>query len=283
MLIDILFKSTKMESQLKPCVLEDLCTFISRGISPNYDDESDALVLGQTCIRNHIVSLNNARTLLDKDYGLKAVQRGDILVNSTGVGSLGRVAQIDFQHPKLVADSHITIVRPKELYREYLGCHLMSIEDEIENMAEGSTGQTELPRSRFSQIIVSVPNDATLKKFSDRIRPIRQQIQTNIDEINKLESIRGLILPKLMSGEIDVSTLDLPTKYSFGGASCHVLLVCVLHIFLINHRIMQCRINSNMSKKSLYLFDWHPFVYCTCCHGTSKFMWMNIVDVCRFL
>lgn len=203
------FQYVRKSNKLNEVVLMDLCSFISRGVSPKYENNTGYWVLGQTCIRNHIVSMNNARTLISKDYGDKTVHKGDILVNSTGVGSLGRVAQLWFEHPHLVADSHISIVRPKISYEEYLGCFMMSIEDEIENMAEGSTGQTELPRRSLMQMMISIPEMDVLKSFGEKVRPLFDLMYKNLEINEKLTKIRDTLLPKLMSGEIDVSQLDL--------------------------------------------------------------------------
>lgn len=205
-LLDLIFTefnhvSKKLLTHYVP--LMDLCTFISRGVSPKYVDDSDYWVLGQTCIRNHVVTLDNARTLVSKDYGEKAVHKGDILVNSTGIGSLGRVAQLWFDHPKLVVDSHISIVRPQPVYQEYLGCYLMSIENEIENMAEGSTGQTELPRKSLMQITVPLPEDSIVESFNKRVRPLFNMINNNLESNRTLSSIRETLLPKLLSGQVN--------------------------------------------------------------------------------
>ena len=204
------YKRISKLNNLRNVPLKDLCTFISRGVSPKYEKNTDHWVLGQTCIRGHIVSLDNARTLESKDYGEKSVHKGDMLVNSTGIGSLGRVAQLWFEHPRLVADSHISIVRPKMEYRELIGCFLMSIEDEIENMAEGSTGQTELPRRSLIQIDVPLPEDSIIASFNSRVRPMFDLIYHNLESNRALSSLRDALLPKLMSGEIDVSNLPLP-------------------------------------------------------------------------
>ena len=71
--------------------LDNLCSFISRGLSPKYKDDTDQWVLGQTCVRNNIVTLTNARTHEPKANTEKKVKQWDTLINSTGIGSLGRV------------------------------------------------------------------------------------------------------------------------------------------------------------------------------------------------
>lgn len=55
--------------------------------------------------------------------------------------------------------------------------------------------------------------------FEKEVSPLYEMIWTNENEIRSLSVIRDYLLPKLMSGEIDVSTLRIPTKYSFNPAN----------------------------------------------------------------
>ncbi len=91
-----------------------------------------------------------------------------------------------------------------------MGCLLMTMEDEIENMAEGSTGQTELPRKSLMQLPVSIPSKDVLKEFSKNVKPLFDLVYQNMESTKGLISLRDYLLPKLMSGEIDVSDLSLP-------------------------------------------------------------------------
>ena len=59
--------------------------------------------------------------------------------------------------------------------------------------------------------------------------------------------MRDCILPKLMSGEIDISNHELPTKYSFDWLLSYVFLMRVLYILLINHSIMERCIYPHMT------------------------------------
>lgn len=72
--------------------LDSLTTLISLGITPKYVDESDQIIVNQKCIRNHTVDLSISRTHLPKSINGKWLEFGDLLVNSTGHGTLGRVA-----------------------------------------------------------------------------------------------------------------------------------------------------------------------------------------------
>ncbi len=75
-------------------------------------DQHFGAVLNQKCIRDHRVSLGPSRTHTTNVKSEKVVRRGDVLVNSTGVGTLGRVAQFRSDMEQVTVDSHVTIIRP---------------------------------------------------------------------------------------------------------------------------------------------------------------------------
>jgi type I restriction enzyme, S subunit len=150
--------------------LGDVCTFLNRGISPKYLQEGGICVLNQKCIREHRVGYDQSRR---HDAAAKFVsaerhiQVGDVLVNSTGTGTLGRVAQVREAPPEpTTVDSHVTIVRPKPgvFFPDFFGYMLVVIEEAIKEAGEGCGGQTELARSilaeRFS---VSFPTSVDVQ------------------------------------------------------------------------------------------------------------------------
>src|SRR5207249_1378408 len=93
--------------------LRELTTLISRGISPTYDEKASGIVINQKCIRDQCLTLNAARTQSKVVPAEKLVRLGDVLINSTGVGTLGRVAEVLDSIPNCTVDSHVSIVRPK--------------------------------------------------------------------------------------------------------------------------------------------------------------------------
>lgn len=148
--------------------LGDVCTLIKRGISPSYAEEGGICVLNQKCIRDHSINYAHSRRHnLDskKVPAERYIQIGDVLVNSTGTGTLGRVAQVREQPQEATTvDSHVTIVRPDRsiFYREFFGYMLVIIEDALKEAGEGCGGQTELSRSALAeQFSVSYPASLT--------------------------------------------------------------------------------------------------------------------------
>ena len=190
--------------------LADITSLISRGITPRYCESSDQIVINQKCIRNHAIDLSLARFHIPKAVNEKWLCFGDLLINSTGDGTLGRAAQIWFQPQNLTVDSHVTIVRAnnsKLIY--YIGLWGISHEKQIESLHIGSTGQTELPRERLRSLDIPLPDEMTLASFNEIVYPILSTIISNQQENERLASLRDTLLPKLMSGEIDVSKVEL--------------------------------------------------------------------------
>ena len=200
----------KMPDDWKVVTLEQITTLISRGISPKYIDDSDQMVLNQKCIRNHMIDLSLARNHIPKVVNEKWIRFGDLLINSTGDGTLGRVAQVWFKPKNLTVDSHITVVRPANRNLNfYVGFWAMAHEKEIEALHTGSTGQTELPRGRVKEMKLFLPDNFTLSNYNVLISPITANIISNLEENNNLKLIRDTLLPKLMSGQLDISEIEI--------------------------------------------------------------------------
>lgn len=188
----------------------EISEMVCRGITPKYNDESDELILGQTCIRNNLVLLENGRLHAPRKITEKWLKKYDLLINSTGVGSLGRTAQVWFDPSKLVVDSHVTIVRAADpRHALYMGFWAFEHERYIESLHTGSTGQTELPRDHVKAIRLVLPSDAELEKFNAVAQPAVELIVSNQKESKRLAELRDTLLPKLMSGEIDVSSVAI--------------------------------------------------------------------------
>lgn len=137
--------------------LGDVCSFINRGISPKYLDQGGVCVLNQKCIRDHRINYALARRhdlTAKKVVADRFIQLGDVLVNSTGTGTLGRVAQVREEPAEATTvDSHVTIVRPVpgKFFQDFFGYMLVFIEEALKEAGEGCGGQTELARSVLTE------------------------------------------------------------------------------------------------------------------------------------
>ena len=150
--------------------LSEVCEMVKRGITPSYTKDDGIIVVNQKCIRNHQVNLSESRKhdITNKKISdEKLVKYGDVLVNSTGVGTLGRVAQfLDKSISEITVDSHVTIVRPKtnNFEVEFFGYMMIGIENQIVKSGRGSSGQTELSRNELIQMKVCYPTDRNIQR-----------------------------------------------------------------------------------------------------------------------
>ena len=152
------------------CNLKDLCVFLSRGKSPKYLDQDKRFpVFAQKCnLKDGGISLEQARfldpTTIDKWSEEYKLRTGDILVNSTGTGTVGRTRLFDEKclgkYPFVVPDSHVSVIRTFEnISSEYIYAYMSSgtMQDYIFDNLAGSTNQKELYIGILENILVSLP------------------------------------------------------------------------------------------------------------------------------
>lgn len=157
--------------------LKNLSVFLKRGITPTYDEDAEGIVINQKCIRHRRINLNLARRQSKQVPAERFVQPGDILINSTGQGTLGRVAQVATSVPNCTVDTHVTIVRPSPgVSHRYLGLILMDWEPRFSQMGRGATNQTELSPTVIGETPIIVPPRMLLNEFESLIDPIFRQI-----------------------------------------------------------------------------------------------------------
>ncbi len=188
--------------------LNEVTQVLKRGVSPKYVEDDGIVVLNQKCIRNHIVSFEDSR-LTDSETKISAdrmLQKFDTLVNSTGMGTLGRIAMNIQEDFPLTVDSHVSIVRANEKISPiFLFESLLAQEHVIASMGEGSTNQTELSARKFGEEIkIKVPSKSAMFDFEREAEPIFNLIRNLQKQNTKLREARDILLPRLMSGEVEV-------------------------------------------------------------------------------
>ena len=194
--------------------LGEVCDLIKRGSQPKYTENKDGeIVLNQKCIRDHKINFSHSRR---HDLSIKSIneeryiQLGDGLINSTGTGTLGRVAQVRDLNQRAFVDTHITIVRPKKelFYLDFFGWALIYIEKIIEKSGEGASGQTELSRKLVEKFVVSFPKEMeqqkqivlkldSLSEETKKLEAIYTQKVADLDEMKKS------VLQKAFSGQLN--------------------------------------------------------------------------------
>ena len=201
-------------SNLDKVVLSDYCNDIIRGFNSKYVEKSNLINLNQKVNKGDILEKQYFKYLND-DIEVpkeKFAKRKDVLLNSLGDGTLGRVHYYNENTDNVIIDQHITIIRsdenklPSSYIYQYLKCGAGQYH--LNSLISGSTGMLMLNISHIRNLELPILPQKELFEFDNFAKDLFDKISSNTKEIEKLQKLRDTLLPKLMSGEIDVSKIN---------------------------------------------------------------------------
>lgn len=193
---------------------------IKRGKSPTYISSSGVLVFAQKCnVKTGGIDMSLAKFLDEKTLGKypteEFMQDYDIVVNSTGTGTMGRIGLFrDSDNPgglPIVPDSHVTIVRLNHSVSiDYLLCCLQYYQPYLEEHGEGSTNQKELKPDTIKNLYVPLPPILEQKRIADMVTGLEPYISAygkkdaQLAELNKgfPEQLKKSILQLAVQGKL---------------------------------------------------------------------------------
>ena len=208
----------------KWCRLGDVCEKIKRGKSPKYTDKSKTLVFAQKCNQpDGTMSLEKAlflnEELLSKYKDDDFVKDGDILINSTGTGTIGRVGYFDKkllpEGMNLVSDTHVTTVRacinnaPKFFYY-----FIKQKESYLELKGVGTTNMKELHADVLENLPFPLPPTlAEQQRIVNRIETMFAKLDQAQEKaqavLDSFETRKAAILHKAFSGQLRIDNEEL--------------------------------------------------------------------------
>ena len=167
--------------------LGTVTTYIQRGKSPKYSSIEKYPVVAQKCNQWSGFSLEKAK-FIDPEtvekYGEERILKdGDLLWNSTGLGTLGRMAIYDSsknEYGWAVADSHVTVIRARDDWFDYRFAFAYfagpSVQSVVEDQASGSTKQKELAQETVKNYLVPIPPLAEQRRIAARLEAVLPKI-----------------------------------------------------------------------------------------------------------
>ena len=171
---------------------------IKRGKSPTYIAKSNTLVFAQKCnTKAGRIDLSLAQFLdeskLEKYPAEEFMQSGDIVINSTGNGTLGRVGiYTSNDNPDgrpVVPDSHVTVIRVnRDIDDLFVYYGLKYYQPFMEKLGSGSTNQTELPASIVQKILFPIPPLYEQKRIVAKIKELLPLVECYGEAWTKLEA-----------------------------------------------------------------------------------------------
>lgn len=141
------------------------------------------------------------------DYGLYGYTNDPkIKVESVTVSARGTIGYVCLRHTPYVPIVRLVTLIPdtKVLSAKYLYLYLRQL-----HITGTGTTQQQLTVPDFRKTEIIIPDKNTMDSFTETVTPLFEQIWANEDENTKLAEMRDALLPKLMSGEIDVSDIQL--------------------------------------------------------------------------
>lgn len=183
--------------------LAEIAVIIKRGISPKYAADGKYTVINQKCIRGSIMDITESRKQEKQYEPILNIQDCDTVICSTGTGTLGRVGQIYGDYPNTTFDSHVTLVRAKE-NPNFMYQAIKNQQRFLMGMGHGSTNQQELYRNVIENVEVLLPDGSFLLQTEKLLSTFHDKIKTVYLQTSILTETRDRLLPKLMSGEIEV-------------------------------------------------------------------------------
>ncbi|WP_458404737.1 restriction endonuclease subunit S [Methanobrevibacter sp.] len=131
------------------------------------------------------------------------IEKGTLVVSNSATPGIPKFIMVD----TCVHDGWLILNGYDDNLRYYLYFLIVKIRRELINLAYGSVFNN-LKTDTLKNYEISKPNENQLDQFNKIAKPIMGKIDLNINEIMKLSKLRDTLLPKLMSGEIDVSEIN---------------------------------------------------------------------------
>lgn len=188
--------------------LDTLLIEFTKGITTKYVEKSNLINLNQKVNKGAKLEREYFK-YLDESIPIpkeKYAQRKDILINSLGQGTLGRVHFFRDKDANIVVDQHLfilrcddNIIKPTYLY---LFLSSASCQKQIERQITGSTGMLMLNSSNLRTLQIIKPQIEQLNEFENKAFHLYNTIARNESENQHLSSLRDWLLPMLMNGQV---------------------------------------------------------------------------------
>lgn len=174
--------------------------------STNYGEDIPFITIPD--MHNNVYVINTERMLSNK--GASTQSKKTLPANSICVSCIGTAGLVSLVSIPSQTNQQINSIIPKDDISPYFVYLMMKTLNETIN-SFGQSGSTivNLNKNQFSNLTILIPSVADLKKFHKIVKPLFIKILSNQKENVTLMNIRDTLLPKLMSGEINVSQLDI--------------------------------------------------------------------------
>ena len=198
--------------------LQDLCKVVTKGTTPTtlgktFTPSGINFIKAESILDNH--SIDTAKFAYIDDETNAMLKRSIIEMNDivfTIAGTLGRFALIDNSVLPANTNQAVAIIRPDEnkvaasyLYSFFIG----NWHNEYYSKRIQQAVQANLSLTTIKSLPIAILSDDLMSKYNELVKPLLALIKSNEEENRKLSTLRDALLPKLMSGELRISDVDI--------------------------------------------------------------------------
>ena len=194
--------------------LGEVGNYIQRGRSPKYDKKNKSHpIISQKCVQWENIYLKDAKyitkTFFDKLEDYRFVQENDVLWNSTGTGTVGRLNIVKQNLDHIPVDSHVTLIRMnKQVNPDYIYYYLRSpeIQDNLNDYLTGTTKQKELGLTNILKVKIPLPPLSEQSRIAAKIAQLfalLRKVETSTQQYAKLQTLlKTKVLDLAMRGKL---------------------------------------------------------------------------------
>ena len=205
-------------SEMQFIPLQELCKVVTKGTTPttlgkSFTNSGINFIKAESILDNHSIDSSKFAFIDEETNALlkrSVIKANDIVF--TIAGTLGRFAMVDNSVLPANTNQAVAIIRPDEtkvtpayLYSFFIG----NWHNEYYSKRIQQAVQANLSLTTIKSLPIAVLNDTTMSNYDELISPLFSLMKNNEEENSRLSKLRDTLLPKLMSGELDVSDIDL--------------------------------------------------------------------------
>ena len=164
-------------------------------------------------IRNTDLKSGNYEVYVDKHsyefLSKSTLYGGEVIISN--VGDVGSVHLCPYLDKPMTLGNNIIMLKPDKQYYSFFLYILFkwSYGNDLIMSIKGGSAQPKFNKTDFKSLKIIVPNDVVLEKYHSIISSLFNKIRVLEDESRRLAELRDTLLPKLMSGELKVTNMDL--------------------------------------------------------------------------
>ena len=119
------------------------------------------------------------------------------------------VGDLNIAHTDCCIGRGLAAIHSKTNHQSFVLYTMFSLRKQLDVFNGEGTVFGSINRNSLNDMPILIPSDETIEEFERIVAPMDAAIRNNYDEICRLQAIRDTLLPRLMSGELDISELDI--------------------------------------------------------------------------